>query len=339
LAVKATIAADCLLSLVPPSARSSVSLGLLIAYHLWPAVIALLSVLDRAFLMRLLARDHMSKVLVALSDLMGNGARYERLERDLRERVKATSRWFATRVALPTTLYVFVVLSFSQGAQEYLGGFAEHYARDLATYTQAREEGCNQTSTCSDDWDDCRSHDLRWCSSGPRYERAQSCGQCETGDCCPEDPSWLLYVVVPAALLTLVCIQLYTPVLASIMVMMNVLELHNLHVESVMLRVVGPRQCDMEVGASTEPEPELALVEGESQLHEDGCHLDLSVQEALDQFCQVKQILATTSGRWSAVLLIECAITVCIAVEPVMYATLKPDPDIGQLVHLSFNCI
>jgi hypothetical protein len=79
-------------------------------------------------------------------------------------------------------------------------------------------------------------------------------------------------------------------------------------------------------------------LEGESQLHEDGCHLDLSVQEALDQFCQVKQILATTSERWSAVLLIECAITVCIAVEPVMYATLKPEADIGPSVlqlHLS----
>ena len=88
-------------------------------------------------------------------------------------------------------------------------------------FTDAVAEGCNATSSCVDDW--VRSCDEQqppaWCFNG------RSCTYC-IGDCCPDDPSRLLYSAGPAFGLTLVCIQLFTPVLASIMVMMNVLELH-----------------------------------------------------------------------------------------------------------------
>jgi hypothetical protein len=147
------------------------------------------------------------------------------------------------------------------------------------------------------------------------------------------------------------------------MVMMNVLELHNLHLEAVLRRVLDGEssssserhehlpadpqressaallerdsdpQPEPELEPELEPEPEPELEQGTLTAEisvDSGVYTGrvdepdlLSVQEVLDQFLDVKQILAKTSERWSAVLFIECAITVCIACEPLMYAVIQ----------------
>ena len=97
------------------------------------------------------------------------------------------------------------------------------------------------------------------------------------GDCCPEEPSWAISILLPSIMMTLPICQLFTPVLASILVMMCVLQVHGLHLETIMNRVTS---ADETLGGG-------------------GGQTELSVLETTQAFVQVKEVLDKTSARWS----------------------------------------
>ena len=105
--------------------------------------------------------------------------------------------------------------------------------------------------------------------------------------------------------------QLFTPVLASIMVMMCVLHVHTLHLERVLQDVL---RLDEPTDGQSSPSPRSegpGMAVGQEPQ---------SVAAAIKAFAQVKQMLDKTSKRWAAVLAVEGGITLMIAAEPVLYA-------------------
>jgi hypothetical protein len=76
-----------------------------------------------------------------------------------------------------------------------------------------------------------------------------------------------------------------------------------------------------------EPEPELEPAKREQEPIP-------AVDELLDAFIDFKRCLAKTSQRWSAVLLIEVAITTVIALEPVLFTIIQSQSD-GTAVNAS----
>ena len=50
------------------------------------------------------------------------------------------------------------------------------------------------------------------------------------GDCCADEASYVLYIILPSLALTWTIGQLFTPVLGSILLMMCVIDVHTLHV-------------------------------------------------------------------------------------------------------------
>ena len=99
-----------------------------------------------------------------------------------------------------------------------------------------------------------------------------------------------------------------------------VLEVHTLHLEFVMRPFNQESLRDSntsERAESAEPEPEPRPFDEQERSEIP------TASQLLEAFIQVEESVAKTSVRWSAVLLIETAITVVIALEPLLFAVIQ----------------
>eukprot|EP01051_Picozoa_sp_SAG22_P011293 SAG22_NODE_1070_length_5723_cov_2.407539_8_plen_475_part_00 len=238
----------------PNEIKTTVSIGLQVAYGLWLVIVCALSLLDRAFLMRMISTDHLTVFFDDLYEFLGNDAEYAKFEAEAMARMRATSKYFLLSAVVPVFMHVFLVLTVSDSAHELLNGLWDNYDLKVEMYAIAINEGCVKTDgdvsfdQCQAQITACWTDHEHWAPNsdclarrerervmantplvttayegetyGTKCYRSHGC----IGDCCPPKPSWIRDIFLQCLAITVVIFQLYTPVLASVLVILCVLQ-------------------------------------------------------------------------------------------------------------------
>jgi hypothetical protein len=260
---------------------------------------------------------------------------YVHFEAEAMLRMRRTARWFMLGAVLPIFLYVFVVLTFSTSADQLLARFRYGYREQIAYFEMATRSGCEST----DDFDTCVAK-FQACTeaTSPSTGCAQRIANAATirdapvtfvavsgevtvtggdlndlfttntgagpFDCCPPEPSYVLNILLPTTALTVGICQLFTPVLASIMVMMCVLHTHTVHLEKVMHDDIGvaPAAAASHTAGGAEALERYIYRSAVARIamSESSTGEERTVLAAIKASTQVREVLEKTSRRWSA---------------------------------------
>jgi len=193
------------------------------------------------FLMKLLSLDH----LTSLHDKIFKSFEadeFDQFEQKLRQRVSASARRFFATVVAPIMGFALMLTAYFVFTNESLQAGASGFSQ----LSQQSSTGVNVVTGQE-------SEALKILANDPTAVVFDGNGA-----------SWLLvfYIFIGAA-------QLYTPVLASILTLQCVLDVHTLHLEHVLARITNPVQSQKQTEEDEEEEDEEVAVHDVSVQHED----------------------------------------------------------------------
>ena len=239
---------------------------------IWVVAFSALAVSDRALLMSLITTNYLAELVVSFRSTVG-GLRFAHYEQIMVRRAKQLPRWYFFGVVIPVILWVT-------------------YSILRVMLEQATVEAGNTDYDC-DVLGRERFYYLDNHLSSSKSYKAR----------CEHDASNVRTYAV-AVLATVPMVQLFTPVLAAILLMLLVIQVHALELDAAL---------DQLRNVATAPTDDL-----ESENADADQSTDRTVEAGLAPFIKVQASLLATSKRWSSIMATEVVLVALLICEPLV---------------------